>query len=71
MSLSPWIDLSCRLNDIVLQEYHCSYEAFQELSYPEEQDPQLIAFIGDKIKSRSLRNLFAVESYPGHSKIYL
>jgi hypothetical protein len=71
MAISPWIDLRCRLNDVVLQEYYRPYAAIQELSFPEEQDPQLIAAIGDKIKSRSLRKLFAVESIPGHSKIYL
>ena len=71
MFFSPWIDLRCHLNDVVLQEYHRSYTTFQELAFPQEQDPQLIAFIGDKVKSRSLRNLFAVESQPGHSTIYL
>jgi hypothetical protein len=40
---------------VAVQEYPHSYKAFQELSYPEEQDPQLIAFIGDKIKSQIAR----------------
>jgi hypothetical protein len=68
---STWIDLRTRLHEVLLQEHHRPYALFQECCFSYAQDPQMIMFIGDSLKTMLMNTLFSIESRDNHNKVHL
>jgi hypothetical protein len=69
---SLWIDLRASPNDLFIEEHHRSYNAFHQLRFPDEQDPQMITLIGDESKTKAIRRLEpSLNDNGNHKKIHL
>jgi hypothetical protein len=55
-----------------MREYHVAYNAFHQLRFPDEQDPQMIMLIGDKSKTKAIRKFeLSLDNDGNHKKIHL
>lgn len=54
---SLWLDVRAGLDELVLQEYHRPYAAFNAFPNREEQQPQIITLIGQRAKTLAMRKL--------------
>ena len=66
-----WIDLCCRFRDVYLREHLRAYTPLQMLLHPEEQTPQIFAFIGDKTKRLYMEKSLLLRPRERHKKIVL
>lgn len=68
---SIWLDFGVRGHNIILQEHQRPYRAFRLLPFPEVQQPQLISFIGQDVKTRISKDAFGLGIGQGHKNILL
>jgi hypothetical protein len=69
---SLWIDLNATSDNLFLNEHYRSYNAFRQIRFPDEQDPQMIMLIGAEQKARAIQRLEPSLKIQGtHEKIHL
>lgn len=64
-----WLDVRTGVNELLLQEYHQQYEG--EFWSRGDEKPQILMFIGDKLKAISMQNLFTLNGNHKRCKINL
>ena len=68
-SNSIWLDVRTGLNELLLQEYHRPYT--NKFWSRDDQNPQIVMFIGDESKTISMRKLFSLQRHNNDCRIHL